>query len=397
MALFISVSNGAECKKFLCQTFEAGDDDICVLIDTNETATDELVRNCDKDKTCNAVGWLTPENATENATCANASDPVVNQTLPGDICTESSECFNGNSSTATCSGGICTTTAKNGSECTVGPDEPADYGTRSCPVGTYCDGTQCLEQLGKGEECDSFEKCKTGFACLKITNPQPNRTDTYNCMDYWSLEDGIEFDATYVTRTGFLLTLNDTCSSHHTKVINDANRLFQCRKAPEGNYTTEPELERSEGPTGVCGYVTFDDSDDTTEGKAETDTAKCGFNKGGSAYCNKRKGDSWFQGVFGEVKGKDISGLQCHALSPLSTCLDAANAIGADTYKKWVQELLAVDNNAGYGLYADNDDCVKNSITNEFWQTTPDSAFGSLTLSSFAAMILTISALFYMF
>ena len=395
MALFISVSNAAECKKFICQTFEAGPNDVCVLI--NETATDELVRNCDKEKTCNATGWITPESAIENATCTNASDPIVNLTLPGDICTESSECFSAAASNATCSGGICTTTAEIGTNCTVDPDD-LDAGTKSCPAGAYCDADlgNCTKQLGKGEECSGFDQCTTGFACLKITGPSENATTTYNCTDYWSLDVGIQFDATYVTRTGNLLTLNDTCKTHHTITTGTAN-VYECRTAPVGNYSTEAELERPDGPSDDCGYTTFDDPANTTEGTAANDTAKCGFNKGGSAYCNKRKGDSWFQGVFDVVKGLDISALQCHALSPLSTCLAAVNAIGADNYKAWVQELLAVDENHGYGLYADNDDCVKNSITNEFWQTNPDSAFGSLTLSSFAAMILTISALFYMF
>ena len=270
----------------------------------------------------------------------------------------------------------------------------------SCPVGAYCNATysNCTKQLGKGEECSGFDQCTTGFACLKITGPTPeNATDTYACTDYWSLDVGIQFDATYVTRTGFVLTLNDTCKTHHTIVKDAANSIYECRKAPVGNYTTEEQLERPDGPSDDCGYTTFDDPDNTTEGTAANDTAKCGFNKGGSAYCNKRKGDSWFQDVFGVVKGKQIGGLQCHALSPLATCKAAVEGIGKDNLKTWVQELLAVDENAGYGLYADNDDCVKSSITNEFWQVDSDSAFGSLTLSSFAAMILTISALFYMF
>ena len=198
------------CRHGICKTFEPGPDDICVLI-RNETETDELVRKCDKEKTCNATSWLTTESAFYNATCVNASYPVVNQTLPGDICTESSECFSGMFSNATCAGGVCTTTSKIGSECTVGPDEPADYDTRSCPVGAYCDSTtkKCTKQLGKGRGCNGFEQCTTGNTCVNVTEPSIFRQDAYYCRNYWSMYEGFVFDATYATRTGFLLTLND--------------------------------------------------------------------------------------------------------------------------------------------------------------------------------------------
>ena len=363
----------------------------------SEAEKGDYVRKCDGEKACTALAWPTPDNATANAVCTDPVDPEANVTLPGDLCTNDTECFNGMYSNATCSGGTCKTTAEIGTNCTVGPDDSPDFGTRSCPAGSICNGTQCVKQSGKGDECDSFENCTTGYACLKITYPPEKETSTFMCTDYWSLDVGTIFDATYMTRGGFVLTQFDACSTHHSYSNDSDPNLHECRTPPKSNYTTEEELERPGGPADNCTYTTFDDPQSTTAGTETNDTAKCGFNKGGSAYCSKRKGDKWFQDAFDEVKTKSIGGLECHALSPLSTCGTAVSTIGEDTYKKWVKAILEVDDNFGYGLYADNDDCVKNSITNEFWQISSDSAFGSLTLSSFAAMILTISALFYMF
>ena len=41
---------------------------------------------------------------------------------------------------------------------------------------------------------------------------------------------------------------------------------------------------------------------------------------------------------------------------------------GSEFLKQWVRELLSTDQfDTGYGLYADNDDCVAKSITSEYW------------------------------
>lgn len=130
----------------------------------------------------------------------------------------------------------------------------------------------------------------------------------------------------------------------------------------------------------------------------KTDVPKCGFNKDGNSYCNKRKGDSWFQDALKSVSGVDISKVSCHAQSGLLNCKALSDAVGKTVFNKWRKEYLTTDESAGYAQVANNDKCTASAITKAFWiDTTPGFAFSSFTMTSFAAMVLAISALFYMF
>ena len=319
---------------------------------------------------------------------------MLNTTAPGDSCVNDTECFNGFNYTANCTASFCTTNATIGGVCNI--DEGQMNGTKSCPVGAYCNGTECVDQLGEGTNCTAFDQCKTGYACLKVTYPE--EAEAFTCQKYWTLDNGVQYDSSNMRSAGFVLRDIDACKSHHSITNDSTTNIYECRIAPKSPYTSESDLVRADGPVDDCNVTTYDDPVNATNATTTSDLAKCGFNKGGAAYCDKRKGDPWFQGALEKVQGAPVTDLECHAYSQLDQCGSAASKIGMPLLKEWVRELLAADPNFGYGLYADNDNCVGASITAEFWQgDSPSSAFGSLTLSSFAAMILTISALFYMF
>lgn len=249
----------------------------------------------------------------------------------------------------------------------------------------------------EGEVCTASEQCPTNLACIK----QGTDTD-FKCTKYWSLKDGTKFDSTYLrSSNNFIpvnfLVANDLCASHNAWIA-DLKYLNQreCRKPRTGNYTSLDELKRPNGPKNDCGYVEYTNATDKTHQITATDVAKCGFNKDSVAYCDKRKGDVWFQTVLKKVQSLNLSGLKCHALSALTTCGSALTTVGKDLFKEWRRELLTLDeSNVGWAIYANNDNCVATSMTAEYWQgDSPDFAFGSFNIRSFTIVLLTMLALF---
>lgn len=386
---------GASCRTFICNDFNTGGTNTCVWVNTT-ASTEQKVRTCEANKnlTCSATKWGTVDQATANATCTNTTtDPVKNQTLPGDICKDKTECF-GLDANVSCTGGVCATTAAVGTKCVATSDKPADAW---CPVGTYCNGDTkapvCVAQKGAGEACTGANQCTTGYGCVKNVTAA---STTFNCTKFYSFTNGTQFDGQYLrNNAGYFLTSNDMCQTHHHVTI--TGTTYECR-LPEhtGNGTnpaTESDLVRTGGPTSDCTFTTYDTN--AASGSTSQDNSLCGFNKDGSAYCNKRKGDSWFTKVLAAMMLTDFTGVKCHPSSGLKSCKAFVDTVTDKNIKLWDREMLALSN---WASYAHNSKCVAESITVSYWQgDSPDSAFDSLTMSSFAAIVLTISALFYMF
>lgn len=366
-------------------------------------SSEQLVRRCDGEKGCGALAWTSISDASENATCADPVDPTANATLPGDSCSADSECLAPLASdeyenvTVTCTSGACKTTNAEGGYCANYEDDEGTTTLASnyCPQGTYCDtdNSNCTAVLGDGDVCSALEQCPTGWGCFK-TNEEG--VEDFTCQKYWTVENGVQVDKTYL-RTGALLAVADACKSHHYIEVSGSTTEIECRQASVSvNVTSEADLKREDGPAeDDCSYTNYDDADNSTLPVDATDISLCGFNQDGASWCNKRKGDSWFQAILETVQGKDLTTVSCHANSALTSCVDAGAKIGTSDYKTWVRELLSV---SAWGNYADNDNCVASSVTAEFWQgDNPDFAFNSMTMSSFAMVVLSISALFFIF
>jgi hypothetical protein len=308
------------------------------------------------------------------------------------MCSTKAQCF-GKDGEVDCVNGVCTTTRVEGSAC-----ETASW----CSSGLYCDfpaTKKCVKQKVKGDACTGADQCPTNTACIK--NLSTPAATIYTCQSFWTYENGIQFDATYMRQGGVFLTAYDACKSNHF-ITPDTTKpmIHECRAAhATNNLKNVGSLERPNGPSADCSYTTYDTVGAPTTATNATDAAKCGFNKGGSAYCGKRKGDEWFQAALKQVQGKDLSGLKCHANTGITTCPSAVTTFGKDDAKKFAREWLSTtESTIGWAIYANNDNCVAQSMTAEFWQgDKPSFAFGGLTMSSFAAIVLTISALFYMF
>jgi hypothetical protein len=332
----------------------------------------------------------------------NGTAEIKNVTLPGDMCSTKDECLCQSNSTCECTSGACTTSVVVGDACDNYMDgDVQTNGNYYCPTGAYCDLSStktCLAQKADGEECDAAEQCSTGYACVKKFGGD---TEKFMCTKFWTFESGDKFDGSMMRpKSGLLLTANDACSTH-TVIDNDAAKfLYECRTASASpNGTAEADLRREAGPTADdCSFTAHDNATDPAAARDATDISKCGFNKDGASYCNKRKGDDGFQSIFTKVKTIDLTKTMCHAYSGLATCTAIASKIGEDNFKEWVRQLISTDTNGQWANYANNDNCVGASVTAEFWQgDNPDFAFNSLSMSSFAAIVLTISAMFYMF
>jgi hypothetical protein len=391
---YLAIVEADVCRIFSCESFEKGDEDTCVSVNITSTTDDDLVRSCDDDKYCGAITWTSPDDAVNNETCQTSPivNPVVNLTLPGDLCDNATECF-GLDAEKSCTSGVCATNRTAGSECTV---EVGFTGHEWCPAGTYCDiaNKVCVSQNGTNEECSAYWQCTVGYACLKVGN-----STTFNCTEWFSVENGTQVDGTYLdpSRT-ILLATSDVCADHSYITINEASPFtFECRTARVSDDTTDSTLKRTNGVENTCNYTTYEDPTNATLAVSATDSSFCGFNKDSAAYCSKRKGDSGFQAALAVVKTLNTSGIKCHPLSSLLACGEVAKVFDSATVAVWVKAITAVEENGGrWANYANNDNCVKQAITASYW-AEDDFAFNSFSMTSLAAMIMTISALFYMF
>jgi hypothetical protein len=393
---YLAIVQAEVCKIFSCQSFEKGDQDTCVSVNTTSTTEDDLVRSCDDDKYCGAITWANPEAAVNNETCqTHTIDPtIVNLTMAGDACENATECF-GLTAEKSCSDGFCATNRTAGSNCTV-DITLGITGHEWCPAATYCNTTTnvCDSQKAANEECADFSQCTTGYACLKVGN-----STTFNCTSWFSVDNGTLVDTTRFNpgRT-ILLATSDVCSSH-SYITPDATKAYEieCRTARVSADTTDDGLRRTNGIENTCNFTKYEDVTNATLAESATDSSFCGFNKDSAAYCSKRKGDSGFQAALSVVKGLSVSGIKCHPLSPLLTCGEVAKVFSTATVAVWVKAITAVEENNGrWANYANNDNCVKSAITASYW-AEDDFAFNSFSMTSLAAMIMTISALFYMF
>jgi len=375
----------ATCKTFSCKTFQTGPTDTCVYVNT--TGVDQLTRNCNSTSICDAILWADPSAATNNASChLIPSVDTKNKTLPGDKCTKSEDCF-GLAAEVSCKSGVCTTNRTEGSACVANNTaQPPIVGHEWCPANYNCNMTtnKCQKQKVAGENCTTSIDCQAGLACIK------NGTNTWAlCVKYWSLEEGWQFDATLLNPNHYPFSKDDLCKTHQTIQV---GTKYECRKPQVNNDAASLDSLKRSTVGSNCNYTAYDDATDRNKAVNKTVLSQCGFNKDDGSYCNKRKGDQWFTGAFNQLKAKDVSNITCHALSSLVLCPSYINTVTPTIYTNFQKELLGI---SGWNLYANNDACVANTITRKYWKDTVPGLANAM--ASFAAVILAVSTLFYMF
>lgn len=81
--------------------------------------------------------------------------------------------------------------------------------------------------------------------------------------------------------------------------------------------------------------------------------------------------------------------MNCHPLSTPRTCYDAWHGAGEDIFMKFDTALFEVNPQRGFPLIAENDRCVAETISVDFWRgRDPGSAFGTTVSAIFAVVSL---------
>lgn len=351
------------------------------------------VDKCDTGAYCKANNdWITPESATVNSKlkCNGIPTPTPTPTnvVPGDYCTADKDCY-GNDKGAKCTANACTPTIKETESC-ADKDGNADH--KLCPVGLYCKADKtCAKTIAAGQKCSTADLCSFGLACYKAT---PEATDT-TCgklfsLDYDGVADLAAVHPSAWTGPAFF------CKSYYTWTSADAPPKTYCRNPPKSDDTTEAALMRDESGKD-CTYKTWDGAGVTADKPTATkDTSKCGFNKDGSAYCNKRIGDTWYQSeVVQKLTTLDLTKLSCHVDTGLASCKAFIDQ-GADWIKAFAKRSAELGDGS-WARVANNDGCVAKSITNSYWgDSSPDSAF-SYSVVSTLVMLISLASMVVLF
>jgi len=404
--LYVSSVSGQLCKQFACKSFtKSTTEDTCVAV--NAAQTTYPVRSCGKGKYCDATSWVSITQAIKNGTCLTNPAPapaVTNQTVPGDQCSAKTECF-GDATEVSCTKGVCTTTHAAGAYCQVDAAKPTITGHEWCQPGQYCDvaAKVCKAQVATGAVCANWFECSTGNACIKVLP-----ATTFTCQTFYSVANSAKtplntVDISKLKPSGsvvekLVFNANSLCASG--TLYNVAPNAITCRPSGFNNDAKNlTSLKRTKGIENTCAYTDYTDATDPTLAITTLmATSKCGFNKDNAAYCDKRRGDQWFKKVLSTMSGKALNTIKCNPVTNMQNCTSAINVITKKDLLSWSQEVQALDNAFGWANYANNDGCVGSSITKIYWQdSSPGFAYSSFTMTSFAAMILAISALLYMF
>ena len=351
-----------------------------------------VVEPCQDNHYCPARAWLRPDQA-KNATCQQiVPAQILNNTrLAGELCTNSSQCFN-NAGGANCTAvgnnvGHCMTPVAEGTTC---PDlAGAGRGHDYCPENMFCNSTKkCQPAIRQGGKCDQDTLCAFGLACIATDTAFTN----FTCQPFGTVPSGSRFKEFLINEGDDYTGLYSVCESYNYNET-DVHELRECRPGDKSELENESDLRKS-GIDQMCNYKRYTGAGaNTTHPVNATEPAECGFNRDTYAWCRKRKGDRWFLATHRRVKELDLSSFNCHPKSPMNLCHDAVTRIDKNLQLDFQQRLFEVSPFTGFARVANNDRCVAKTITAAFWQTrSPDSAFG-LTLASVFTAVLTFTAL----
>lgn len=76
-----------------------------------------------------------------------------------------------------------------------------------------------------------------------------------------------------------------------------------------------------------------------------------------------------FLEAFEKFRAINFTKIDCHVLTDFGKCMDAHDKIKKEITEDWLRMLFSADEEKGWANYANNDKCIANSITTEFWQS----------------------------
>jgi hypothetical protein len=229
--------------------------------------------------------------------------------------------------------------------------------------------------------CTKTTPCKTGLGCISDA-----AGTKYTCQKMLAGAPGLKFRADNIYSPSFAISQLSFCNTYNS--FDTGAGLLECRPGDQSVDKTEDALKRTD-PATTCKYVTYNDLTATaTTGVNKESTATCGFNGDTNYYCEKRTGDSYFQNSYAKMTKLDLTSYTCHVNSDWRSCLSFV-APNKDLLQEVAKRQYEVSPR-GYAKVANNDKCVKSSITLGYWLTV-DSSFGYSVVSTLAAVLAIVS------
>ena len=155
-------------------------------------------------------------------------------------------------------------------------------------------------------------------------------------------------------------------------------------------------MYRASGAGANWTYNSYDPKDAKTT-IPKFDLSQCGFNTGSGGYCRKRRGDLWLKNEYQRLSAFNFTAAKCHVSSNGEKWVDLLNIFKSKDYdvNDWYRALQDIDANYGWPLYADNDICVKKTITDYYWKLNPSDFAISSNYSSALILFLIYAILLY--
>jgi hypothetical protein len=404
IAIVFVVLLAAACAQDVCKIFSCGsisqtegETEKCVSLQANSTEVTYDTSTCSNTtQYCQAWEWDMVSQVSDSAVCGNTqyetSWPTqfvasAGMALDGDICNSTADCYTSSTNNATCESSVCKSPVAAGAPCGV---------TNDCPVGHWCpqDTDVCTVHASDGANCTDVTQCGFRRDCINIVTNGTAATST--CVVWGSLANGDTFTQTVSGPSSGLnadLSGSQVCKSGLQTTISGT---IQCRSGSRNVVQGRSSLEKN--TAGVsCDTQLF--TNDTLEGFANATTATsmsvCGFNKDSKAWCPLLAGDdevvdfiSAFTTVWNTIKCHKNSGASGEA----SVCKAQQDAEGLDDGWRVYQYIVQTSSDVAFANTANNDRCVAETITSNFWQGQFMSAY---TVSAITSMFVFIASIIY--
>lgn len=285
--------------------------------------------------------------------------PLAVDLPPGDSCLTDEECYGA----GFCYQGVCQASNPNvGAACNS---------TLDCSTDQYCFSSKCKAVQAPMSTCENQEEsCPFGTVCTTYQDSvnffgKPNQSTLKHCVPLFSQDLKME-DADYSTQLGTDEPL--LCKTGYAMFEEDH---WWCMNPPVSTTTYKMGFEQG----AKCFYKAYLDKENPDNEAIQQDFALCGFNTDQKAYCNQREGDKAYQNYLFKYKNILSKGVKCNPLS--KKCHDLYSKSGFEEIERQATYIVVPGGNANV---AQNDDCVKRSITNQYWNLPPTPEPSSATI-----------------
>jgi len=316
---------------FACPRYQCGaNTDVCAAGDSNSSSY--TISPCeDSSQICPVPSPYA------NSTCSDTTTPSNGSKYPSESCSSHSECYTGNCTNSVCLG------ADSGEECIDGGD---------CNPGLSCFNYTCAPALQVNQTgCTQETDCVNSATCDLLAK---------TCIPYFSAPA-----RKFIGDCDCDSNISRTCASNFCVCLQGPNvSKGVCAGSP-----VSPLLPRPCSSSNDCGAIASD-------GRTYKSHCTCGYTTYGNSYCSLFPADTPYI--------QYLSLLQEFIASPkLDTSCNVKGRFSPDCIKK-------VKGNAWYTQYRraellvnlypqlqDNQSCIRQTFTREYWQSYNQSQFFS--------------------